>query len=62
MAKEKKLYQLQIGLLDDDGSDTLNWSSKTVIARDAGEAIRKARPASKEYVVAATIISTVDVM
>lgn len=58
----KKVYRVQIGLSDDgEGNEVSNWSSKSVIATNAGEAISKARLGKKEYAESVTMISRIDI-
>lgn len=62
MNLKKKVYNVQIGLADDgDGNEVSNWSSKTVIATEASEAIRRAKIGKKEYAESVTMISGIDV-
>jgi hypothetical protein len=59
----KKLYKVHIGLVDDgDDFEASNWSSKTVIAKDATDAIKRARLKKDEYPEAVTLISDIDVV
>lgn len=59
---EKKLYKVHIGLKDDgDGNEAGNWSSKTVIATDATEAIKRARIKKDEFPESVELISGIDV-
>lgn len=62
MKLQKKVYNVHIGLSDDgEGNEVSNWSSKTVIATDASEAISRARLKKGEYPESVTMISAIDV-
>jgi hypothetical protein len=62
MKLKKKVYSVQIGLSDDgEGNEVSNWSSKTVIATNASEAISRVRLGKKEYAESVTMISGIDV-
>ena len=61
MAKDTKLYKIEIGRVDRKSGDCLNWMSKNVTAKDAPAAIRKIKLFGSEYVVAVEFIAMVDV-
>lgn len=58
--KQSKLYDVKLGLIDEDGDETINWSSKTVVAKDAAEAIKRCSPKKGEYVVGVILVSAID--
>lgn len=60
MKKDKKLYKVELGLLDKECGDIQNWSSKNVIAGDALEAMRKVRLRKNTYVNGVSVIASVD--
>jgi 1,2-phenylacetyl-CoA epoxidase PaaB subunit len=61
MARVLKLYHVGTGL-SDSGEDIANYSGKNVIAKDAEEAIRKAKKTfvRGEYAESAKVIGTID--
>lgn len=60
MKLSKKLYKVTFGLLD-NGAEFKNWSSKNIVARDAIEAVRKAKSGHKNsYVAEVQIIDLID--
>lgn len=59
--KDTKLYKLEIGRMDRKAGDVHNWMNRTVIAKDAAGAIKKADLHKSEYVIAVNFLSTVDV-
>jgi hypothetical protein len=57
--KDKKLYQVIIGLLNKSG-DCTNWRKEAIVALDAKQAMEKAVLAKSEYVVEVQMASIVD--
>ena len=58
---QPKLYRVHIGLVDDgDGCEATNWSSTTVVAKDASEAIKRARLKKNEFPESVALIAEID--
>lgn len=55
--KSKKCYRVNVGLIEDDGNEVGNYSSETVIAEDALQAIKKARLHRNEYAASVTLVA-----
>ena len=60
MAKDMKLYKIEIGCVDRKAGDCQNWMSKNVLAKDAASAIKKVKLHGSEYVVGAEVIAVVN--
>lgn len=60
--KTTKLYRVGIALIEEGGEEITNWRNKNIIAKDAPEAIRKARLRKGEYVEGVVNLQTVDVL
>lgn len=58
--KDMKLYKVEIGCQDRRAGDIQNWMSRNVLADDAANAIRKVKLHGSEYVVACSVIATLD--
>lgn len=58
--KTMKLYNVEIGCQDRKAGDVQNWMKRNVLAKDAAQAIKKMKLHGREYVVACSVIATLD--
>lgn len=60
MNKSFKLYNVQVGYVDDEDEEVSNWRQMSVVAGDAAEAIRRARLKKNEWPESVVMISRID--